>query len=746
MAIVILLTFSFQAGAAEPPTIKIPHLDKPPTLEDFLEMKPNAAMEGRMLKVTGFTQRGPDDGKPATQQTEVYLGYDDKDLYAVFVCLDPQPGQIRARLARRENVFEDDITGILLDTFHDRRHAYEFFTNPLGIQIDGITTEGQGDDYSFDTLWRSRGKLTPQGYLVWMAIPFKSMRFPSDGKQTWGVALFRNSPRTNEDSFWPYVTRKLEGFAQQFATLEGLENISPGRNLQFIPYGVFSSGRFLDTRSTPQFRTQNDLRAGMDAKVVLHDSLTLDVALNPDFSQVESDEPQVTINQRFEVFFPEKRPFFIENSGYFSTPINLFFSRRIADPEFGARLTGKIGPWAIGALGIDDRAPGKRVPDNDPAIGEHAKFGILRVNREFKNQSTLGVMFTDREFLGAYNRVGSVDGRWKMNKNWVSQFQAVTSADKATDGTYRAGPAYDAAISRNGRAANYFAEFTDYSKGFHTEPGFVSRVDLRSMVQNFNYTFHPAGKHLTEVGLHTFQGFNWDHQGFRLDWMTFNDFFWNFRRNTSIDFLWNFFREGIRPVDFPVLKQNVDFGRSNPGLAFNSDYFKWVGVSGLIRWGQRVNFVPPNGQAPFLANATAGNASLTLRPLGRLRIDNSYLFELFRDRGPGGHMVFNDHILRSKWNWQFNRELSLRAIFQYSSVLANPALTSLQTTKNFNADFLVTYFVHPGTAFYVGYNSNLQNIDRLLREDSNGNFLRPQNRFINDGKQFFVKASYLFRF
>jgi len=244
-----------------------------------------------------------------------------------------------------------------------------------------------------------------------MAIPFKSLRFPSTSKQTWGIIFNREIPRLNEDTYWPHISSRIEGQLNQSGSLEGLENISPGRNLQMIPYGVFRSFRALDTRDplAPRFvRERADFDAGLDAKFVLKDSLVLDVALNPDFSQVESDEPQVTVNERFEVFFPEKRPFFLENASYFQTPIALLFTRRIADPQFGVRLTGKVGPWALGAFVMDDESPGKRVPPGDPLHGKRAYFGIVRINRDIGRQSTLGLIFTDREFENSFNRIGGL--------------------------------------------------------------------------------------------------------------------------------------------------------------------------------------------------------------------------------------------------------------------------------------------------------------------------------------------------
>jgi hypothetical protein len=276
-------------------------------------MEPAPAVRESLAQVQDFIQERPDDGKPPTQRTVVYAGYDETRLYVIFVCYDNEPNLIRGRMGRREDIFSDDRVEVWLDTFQDQRRAYVFATNALGIQRDATWTEGEGFDGSFDTLWYSEGKLTDQGYVVWMAIPFKSVRFPGVEGQSWGVLFKRDIGRYDEDVFWPYVTSRIEGRLNQAATLRGLSNISPGRNIQLIPYASFRSFRALDQRDPlePRFqRDRSDPDVGLDAKFVLKDSLVLGVALNPDFSQVESDEPQITVNQRFEVFFPERRPFF----------------------------------------------------------------------------------------------------------------------------------------------------------------------------------------------------------------------------------------------------------------------------------------------------------------------------------------------------------------------------------------------------------------------------------------------------
>ena len=709
------------------PTINIQRVDRPPNIADFLNMAPSAETTRQLTKVDGMIQREPVDGAPVSQRTEVYIGYDDENLYAVFVCHSDQPGKIRARMDRRENIFGDDLVSIQLDTFHDQRRAYVFTTNPYGIQLDAVWVEGQGFDMSFDTVWHSEGRLTGSGYVALLSIPFKSLRFSAAEKQTWGILLTRDIIRDNEEAFWPRYTSRIEGRLNQMGIMAGLENISPGRNAQIIPYGFFRSVDSLAGDKTTG-------TGGVDAKVVIRDSLVLDLTANPDFSQVESDNPQVTTNQRFEVFFPEKRPFFLENANFFQTPINLVFTRSIADPQFGVRLTGKAGPYAIGAMIIDDNSADAGLPPMDPRRGDRAKFGIFRVTRDIGAQSNIGAIYTAREFGDDYNRVGGVDGRWKYNDNWASSFQAVQTATRE-NGVRIDGPAYNFNVVRGGRHFNYNFVYRDRSPGFVTESGFVPRVDIRSADHDVTYTFRPEGK-LISWGPRLAVTHVWDHSGTRLDqfinpWIEFQ-----FTRQTNFAVAYKNIRERLRPIDFPVLLQPKDFNSSDQGVSFGTAFVSQVSFNALYIWGRRVNFVPPPGQEPFLASFQDASVGLTLRPVTPLVIDNTYLFSGLMQTG-GGPSIFNNHIARSKWNWQFTKELSLRFIAQYNALLVEETgtLTSLETRKNFNADVLLTYLVNPWTALYVGYNSNARVLDPI-----------DPNRFTKDASQFFAKFSYLIRF
>jgi Domain of unknown function (DUF5916) len=722
-------------SAKAQPTTPISRVSEPPRLEDYVNGVPPP---GGALAITEFLQREPGDGVPASQQTAAYLSYDDEHLYVVFVCHDEQPDQVRARRTRREGFIGDDAVGIILDTFHDKRRAYIFLVNPMGIQLDGVTAEGRDDDYTFDTLWRSEGRLTPFGYIVWMAVPFKSLRFPAGADQTWGLALGRIIPRANETSFWPQITRRVAGFIQQFATLEGLERISPGRNIQLIPYGAFAGARFRDLERTA-LQSDVDIRIGLDAKLVVKDAFTVDMALNPDFSQVESDEPQVTINQRFEVFFPERRPFFIENATYFEAPIQLFFSRRVADPQFGGRITGKTGGWALGAIAVDDRAPGRRPVAGMPASNRRAGAVVVRAQRDFGEQSNMGLFMTSGDFADSFSRMGSLDGRVKLGANWIVIGQAAFGRTADLNAEALTGSALLASVSRDGRQFEYSASYEDIDPGFRAPLGFVQRVDMRQIEQRIEYNWRPAGRRVVSFGPNLITRTLWDHAGQLQDWLVSPDFSLELTRQTFVE---------IDHRQEMVRFEGIEFRKRSTQVGIRSEWLRSLSVTADYTWASEINFDPAEGIKPFLGTARTAEVGVTLRPFAPLRIDQTYLFSglTVRDRVPErpdvrqGSEVFRNHILRSRVNYQFTRELSMRAIVDYAAVLPNVALVDLERRKDVTADVLFTYLLNPGTAVYVGYT------DRYESFDPAGAAGPPLPPFQSGGRQVFVKASYLFRF
>ena len=726
--------------------LDIPRLNRPPEFEQFLDMRAPADLAEQMAMVSDFIQRQPSDGEPATQRTEVYVGYDDVNLYAVFLAFDSDPDGIRARMSPRGDTGSDDWVHIVLDTFNDQRNGYIFGASPLGIQWDALWTEGQGADAAFDTVYESQGALTDDGYVVWIAIPFKSLRFSAEAEQTWGLLFGRSIPRLNEEAFWPQYSSRIEGRLNQAATVEGLEDVSPGRNIQLLPFSGFRSFRAIDRRdpARPFFSTDRAATdAGLDAKFVIRDSLVADIAINPDFSQVESDEPQVTANERFEVFFPEKRPFFLENASFFQTPINLVFTRRIADPQFGVRLTGKAGRYSIGALMADDESPGKRVPEDDPQSGKRARFSIVRLNRDILDQSSIGMIFTERSFDSTFNRAGGVDARFKLSENWVAQLQAVTSTTQFADGSRRSGPAYQVLLNRSGRQFNLNAAYSDRSLGFITQTGFNPREDIRSVQIGGTYSFRPEGKYwiATTPGITLIHVM--DRKGKRLEQLYTPGVEWEFVGQTFVGVYYKPERLRLRPSEAAVAKDR-EFKRSIFGFNFTTSPVSEFEIDGGYEKGGAVNFSPVAGQEALMENRSWTNVGVTLRPGRRLSISNRYLFTKLADRETDT-TIFNNHIIRSRWNWQFTRELSVRVILQYEALLANSEFTSLETRKNFNTDFLFVYQLNAWTALYAGYNNNLENIN-LIPTAAGSRIIRTPNDFINDSHQFFAKFSYLIRF
>jgi len=723
--------------------VDIPRLDIPPTLEDFLGMGPSPEFGGKMARVSGMIQREPEDGRPATQETDVFFGYDDTSIYFVFVAHDEEPQKIRAHMNRRETFSNDDLVEVMLDTFGDEQRAYTFIVSAAGVQWDAIWTEGDGFDPAWDTVWQSRVRITETGYVAWMSIPFRSLRFPDGGGNDWGLILLREIPRANENSFWPAVTTRIEGRLSQAATLRGLTDISPGRNIQLIPYATARNFEVLDEEEAQYDSDEFEGDAGLDAKFVFRDSLALDLTLNPDFSQVESDEPQVTANERFEVFFPERRPFFLENADFFRTPTNLLFTRRIADPRTGARLTGKVGHWAVGALISDDESPGEIAEPGEPGYDERAWFGVMRLRRDLPRQSHIGVMFTDREFDDRSNRVAGLDGRFKLDETWNARFQAITTSTRTAEGENLSGPGFDAAINRDGRHLDTHIHYRDYAEDFITDAGFVPRVDIREFHQSTGYTFWPEGPKLISWTPRLFTGYVEDQSGLRLDEDVTPEIQWNYRRQTSFGLMSSWGHLRLRPEEYDTLDEPEDFDVGRRAVWANTRFIGAFNINGRLEWRDWINFVPAEGQAPSDADQLQVTLNVTLRPGLRHVIETRYLRTELEEPNGGG-MIFVNDIARTRWNWQFTTKFSLRTILEYEKTRSDPELTSLDDDENLNADFLLIYLVNPWTAVYAGYNSNYRNVE-LLRTDAGREVVRT-NGLNNDAEQIFVKVSYLYRF
>src|SRR5687767_15346892 len=399
--------------------VTIPKFEKPPTIDGILN---EPVWQGPAV-LKDFYQIDPGDNIAPSKPTEVLLGYDEKTFYVAFRAFD-EPDKIRSTVAKRDNIFQDDYVGFFLDTFNDQRRAFEFFFNPLGIQGDGILTEGRGEDFSVDVLFDSKGLIHETGFNVEIAIPFKSIRYEAGKGKQWGAHFFRRIQRFERelDSWMPF-SRSISGNMNQAGHLTGLEGILAERTIELIPSLTLSQdGRFVRTfgvfpgtaaAATDPGRLVNEpirLDPGLTAKFIPSPAITLDLAINPDFAQVEADQLVVTANQRFPIFFAEKRPFFLEGIDIFQTPITVVHTRAIVDPDVAVKTTGKVGRNSFGLILASDNGPGNlsadqrgalsscierrsldpRVVCNDERfVDKNAYIGVLRLKRDIGKENTI---------------------------------------------------------------------------------------------------------------------------------------------------------------------------------------------------------------------------------------------------------------------------------------------------------------------------------------------------------------------
>jgi hypothetical protein len=740
-----------------PTDVKVPMLPGDIHLSDFADMQPRADLRDHLAQVTNLIQQLPRDGEPATEKTEIWMGRTSTHLYFVFICYDHAPGLIRHHLARRENILNDDYVAVLMDAFQDRRKGVLFEVNPAGVQADAAWTENSMPDYSYDQVWESEGRVTNKGWMALIEIPFRSLRFRRTGPD-WGVVFMRSIPRNSEQDYWPRVAANISGVLSQEGTLHGMGGLTESHNIQLNPYAIAQNERTLNDLDplNPYFSSRHlEGTAGGDGKIIFKDSIVLDGTINPDFSTVESDQPQFTVNQRYPVYFPELRPFFLENANYFSTPITLLYTRNIVHPEYGLRLTGKTHGTNLGFLAIDDRNPGETVVPGDPLYGKHAKVAVGRVSQDFGKGSSAGVIFTDEEFGGGWSRVGGVDMTLRLSNTWTTNAQWVESSTRASDedgGGYSAGPAEYIEFDRQGHSFNLFSNSADFSTGFETNLGFIQTNNIRKNHTHVNYQWFPKNKALQSWGLEGNENFAFDHQGNRVyRYLSFDPFFL-LARNTVIAPIVGENSDTLGPQDGVLLTRNENFTENNAGLVMQSAPWTQLNFTLQAVRGGNVNYNPAAGQAPFLLNQQVVSLLLTLQPMRQLTTDNTYLVD--RDFAVSNNaFVYESQTFRTKMNYQFTRAISARVIVEYDSTLANVKETSLQRTKQVGTQALLTWLPHPGTAVYIGYNNDLQNLDRTLCNrlqngacDPNNTIVPRASNYLNDGRQLFVKASYLFRF
>ncbi|HSB54083.1 MAG TPA: DUF5916 domain-containing protein, partial [Gemmatimonadales bacterium] len=426
------------------PTADVPRVEAAEVRIDGVLDEPVWAQATRL---TGFWQYQPVDGRPAEESTEVLVWYAPDAIYFGIIAHDKVPAAIRATVADRDNLDNDDHVVLEIDTFHDRRRAFSFAVNPLGAQSDGVRSEGTGQvsglipgstDLNPDFIWESKGRITDQGYQVEIRIPFKSLRYPSTEPQSWGFNVTRVVKRTGYTDTWTDVRRANASFLGQEGALGRLHDLKRGVLIEAQPF-VTATANGVRNDATGTFdRESVNPDAGLNLRLGFT-SFALDATANPDFSQVETDAGQVTLNQRFALFYPEKRPFFLEGIELFGTPQTLVYTRRIGDPKGGVKLTGKFGQLGVAHLtAVDQTDTG------------NAWFNITRLRRDFGRNSIAGLTFANRDQGDSHNRVLAADFRYVWSLYYL-QFQYGASVTSDAAGS-RTAPIWLAEYDRTGRS------------------------------------------------------------------------------------------------------------------------------------------------------------------------------------------------------------------------------------------------------------------------------------------------------
>ncbi|MFA5140855.1 MAG: DUF5916 domain-containing protein [Elusimicrobiota bacterium] len=655
-------------GAETGASVRIPYLEAPPKLDGVLD---DPAWQ-KAARIEGLRQFTPRVETPMTEATVVYLGHDSDNLYVAFDAKDSEPAKIRAQLNPRDQIFDDDWVSVILDTFGDQRRAYEFLSNPLGIQSDIFSLAGQEDEAP-DYVWYSEGGIHEHGYAVEYKIPFKSLRFAKAPEQPWRLHVGRNIQRKNEKGSWPPYNSSKGSLFSQMADMKGLTGLEPGRRLDIIPEFTASNADPYEYQKDAFHVGPWNTRAGVNLMYGFTPNWTLNAAYNPDFSQVEADQPQIQVNQRFPLFYAEKRPFFMEGSDLFSTPMRVVHTRTIVDPEYGTKLTGKQGLFSAAFLSAHDRSQGG------------SDFNILRLNTDVGRESTVGLICSDRRMpYGQYNRVAGADAALRLKRLYTLKVQGVGSFTRKEDVGSINGPAYQVSLSRDSRDLEIAAAYTDIHPRFQADSGFFNRTDIRQTGTDVYYHFWPSSGPLTHWDPMAGYWRTYDHQGFLTDEDIYFGVGFDFPLQTG--FTVNLFPSELERYN------GVDFYKNTASLMAWSEPFSFLVANFFISAGEDIDY---DAADPYLGNTIDGNLSVTLKPTSRLSLQQTYLKSRLDTKS--GARVFDENIYRAKLTYQWTKEVSTRAIYQYST-LGHSGFT----------DFLVSYLLTPGTSFHAGYDASFE--------------------------------------
>jgi hypothetical protein len=710
----------------------IPHVEGDVKVDGVLD----EAIWAKALVVELPFETSPRENVTADVETHAYLVENGSYLLVAFDARDPDPESIRAYLRDNDTAWSDDFVGIVLDTFNDERRAFEFFANPLGVQMDAIQDDvNRSENDAWNAIWDSGGRITKDGYVVEMKIPFSQLRFPrAAGDQTWGIDLLRMWPRNSRTRIANNPQdRNRSCYVCQFGEFQGFANAEPGKALEIVPSLVSTR---VDTRpATADGAYTNgdfDTELGVGLRWGITPDVTADLAINPDFSQVEADVAQLEENTQFALFYPETRPFFLEGADYFDSPLDIVFTRTVADPDVGAKLTGRSGLNTFGSFVTKDAVtnllfPGPLGSRSDSLDQSNDGF-VGRYTRGFGDASTVGLLVTHRAGDGGYlNDVGGVDGRYRMNDRQTLRFQFLQSrtrypAEVAAEFQQPTDEFEGNAMRLEYRyqSRNWFAQYfyQDLDPEFRADYGFVSRVDLKRHNLEANHIWLPTGKRWW-TSLRA--GIDWDHsetQDGELLERSAQPFF-------SFDGpLQSYLQVNIGPHDEfwdgQVFKMNnmLVYGQTRPRSGVT------VFFNGT--WGEQIDYANSRvADQHRIQPQIEWNATRHL--LVRLRYTSDRL------SSKTGPTVFKAELTDVRLTWQFNVRSFVRLtlqgqdtkrdVQQYLSRTTDPSASSSA------AQLLYSYKINPQTVFFAGYSNS------MLEDNATGH-LEPT------GRTLFFKVSY----
>ena len=722
------------------PTVLVPIATDVPRIDGRLD----DALWGSAVRITEFVQQRPLDGAPASEETEIFVAYDSSNLYFGLYAHYSSPDLVRANRVDRDQTTLDDTIKVYFDPFLDQQRAFVFSVNGYGVQGDAVvnrrdrgSTGGRGrrsgggsgnvatgsvaptGDPSWDALFDSAGTLVPDGWTAEMAIPFKSLRYPQRGvgeAHRWGFQIVRTIESKDESDVWAPISRDIAGFLPQMGVLEGLTGLSLSRNLEVMPTFIASQTGRRETTTGQFVNNDADPEAGVNLKYGVTSNLTFDFTYNPDFSQIETDSPQIEVNQRFPLNFPELRPFFLEGQEIFSimAPVTLVQTRTIVDPDYGAKLTGKVGRTSVMVVAADDQAPGKVDDRSDPAFGKSAQVFLGRARYDLYSESHIGLLATNREFLDSHNRMGGIDGSFRLGSNHQTGIFAMGSLDRDSEGVQRRGHILQANVTKQGRNLSYFIAHWEISPDFLNDQGFTRRVDDKTYIGRVDYRWWPTGR-IVNWGPRVSYRRTYDYDKVLQDEQMGASVSVRFARNIDVNVGYDRDMERFRGVDF--WKSRLSFG----GNVRTSRRFSFGGNMGS---GDQIRFV----DNPFLGSGTEFDLNMTLRPFSRLQseitLDSSRLVDSRDDEE-----VFDVKIWRALTTYQFTDRFLLRNIMEYNTF-----------DRKLLANLLVTYRVNAGTVFFGGYDARYDQGNRINAE------LFSRRSLLRTNHTVFTKLQYLFRF